>query len=40
MISDDLNQIRGVVKEEVSTAPKPVNEKLGRVEQRLDTLWD
>lgn len=33
MNSNDLNQIRGVVKEEVNTALEPVIKK-------LDTLWD
>ncbi len=33
MISDDLNQIRGVVKEEINTALEPVVKK-------LDVLWD
>lgn len=33
MTSDDLNQIRGVVKEEVNTALEPVVKK-------LDALWD
>ncbi|QQG43321.1 MAG: hypothetical protein HYW45_03940 [Candidatus Daviesbacteria bacterium] len=33
MINDDLNQIRGVVKEEVNTALEPVVKK-------LDTLWE
>lgn len=33
MVSDDLNQIRGAVKEEISTALEPVVNK-------LDALWD
>ena len=33
MTQDDLNQIRGVVKEEVNTALEPVVKK-------LDALWD
>ncbi|OGE33850.1 hypothetical protein A3C59_01940 [Candidatus Daviesbacteria bacterium RIFCSPHIGHO2_02_FULL_36_13] len=33
MTNGDLNQIRGVVKEEVNTALEPVVKK-------LDTLWD
>lgn len=33
MTQEDLNQIRGVVREEISTAIEPVVKK-------LDTLWD
>ncbi len=32
MIDEDINKLRGVIKEEL----KPINEKLGNLEQKID----
>lgn len=44
MTDEDVNKLRTALKEEISSVIKeelkPVNERLGRVEQRMDVLWD
>ncbi len=40
MPNADVNKFRGVVREEIATALKPVNTKLGKVEKKLDILWE
>ncbi len=40
MISDDLNQIRGVVKEEIDSALEPIKGTLADHSKKLDVLWD
>lgn len=36
MNDEDLNKIRGIIKEEL----EPTNQKIGNIEQKLDVLWD
>ena len=40
MTNDDIKKFRGVVKEEIETALKPIDTRLGRVEHKLDVLWE
>ncbi len=40
MIQDDLNQIRGVVKEEIDSALEPIKGTLADHSKKLDALWD
>lgn len=40
MTSDDLNQIRGVVKEEIDSALEPIKGTLADHTKKLNTLWD
>ncbi len=40
MTNDDLNQIRGVVKEEIGSALKSIKGTLANHAKKLDILWD
>ncbi len=47
MTKNDIDQIRGVVREEINTSLEPINEKLDTQDKRLgtqgkklDALWD
>lgn len=40
MNDEDVNKLRGVVKEEINTALEPIQKTLSEQTNKLDTLWE